>query len=232
MSKYFFVVLIVSALGAMEKPTESSDEIPWAWGKNVCTMPKNDGSENDDVYIRYAREDGSFYGKKEKFEKYCTTLEAIEKASNYFQDVVIKKPLFMQLFVQAANANGKRAIVFNELLHKVGKEIKVDWIFSGNIYMTQKDAISLLACIPRGQLFCLVNGRKVQGFSPVPCETLEDSRENDALKEKNPNLSYRSCSFKKSGIELIQDDKYNFESDKTHHATIVQEFNALLKDLR
>jgi hypothetical protein len=198
----------------------------------ACNMPKNDGSANDDVYV---------FGKKEKFDRYFCDLKDTESCDDTNpQNTAVKWPIFVQVYIQASKiTDSNRAAAFQQLCTKLrSHEINID---TEKIYMTEKDLKHrLLSCIPTGQQFSLINNKKVE-LILVSYETKQDSVYNAPLRDKIKELEDKQAKLKdnlsdgwvirgRKGVPLklsgqeLETVMYNFESDATHHAAIIKEF--------
>ncbi len=219
-------LLLMSTATAMEKKppfspaSDREDGTPYFWG----TGPKNDGSPDDDVYLRS--------GIKETYNNYFFNLHETALKDDTEKVVIVTLPLFMQVCVQASKMieNTERAAAFCKLLNKIrSTEIAIN---TALVSMTKKDLHHrLLTCIPTGKVHSLINDKKVE-LQIIGCETEQDKKHNEPLSKLKPEIKvgepYKPpFQFKQSGQQLVASD-YKFESDKVHHAKIVAEFKQLV----
>lgn len=204
-----------------------------------CTRPKNDGSADDDVYLD--RE----HTIKETYNNYFCSLPETAQEDDTVKCARVQQPFFIQLCVQASKAVNLDQKPFHELLEKI-TDGTIDSA-ANSVMMTKKDQTHrLLSYIPTGKVHSLVNNKKVQILLSA-FETEEDTIYNVSMREASHQKhkseepsndegvlvitrSYRpSFTPKYSGSEITTMFPYDFAADKEHHAKIVAEFNALLK---
>jgi hypothetical protein len=158
-------------------------------------------------------------------------------------------PLFQHLCVQAQwQTKGDRAIYVKQLATKLRlRSVKIE---SNTAYITPKDLhLRLLTAIPMNKAgYSLLNGKKTK-LEVLQCETEQDKQDNELAKKMAQvqlqsqsnswdNLLYQGLGWasskpainpadlKRSGLQVTS--SYNVESDPTHHAYIVAEFNNLI----
>lgn len=139
---------------------------------------------------------------------YCD-LEKTESENDEYQAMFAPESLFMQLVVQASKSPRENKKPFQELLQRIGKEVKIQ---QPNVYvgMTFKDGnhrlLSYIPKIKEPSANIIVNGKKADlDFIQQTC--------------------FEKGKMKAEDIFMVE---YNFESDKEHHAKVVKEYNELL----
>lgn len=141
---------------------------------------------------------------------YYRDLEKTASENDEYQAMFAQESVFIQLVVQASKSKRDNKKPFQELLQRIGKEVKIE---EGHTYvgMTLKDGNHrLLSYIPRIEepmLNAIVNGKKI-----------------DLMFTE---MAYIDRKGKIKAEDTFMVD-YDFTSDENHHAKIVAEYNELL----
>lgn len=200
---------------------------------------KNDGTPE----IVYVHDD---YGNtvQETFYRYFCDLRATASDDDHTFNRYVKPAIFKQLCVQAAKVQNVDTKPFHELLTKIKKgTINPN---ANKVRMTEKDMNHrLLSYIPYGYVFALINDRKVEIMFETYTRFIGDPQEDEPLEkidndpedseflfpEYREGRSYAGRNFELTGEKELAIIGYNFESDRVHHAAIVDSFTKLYKSL-
>ncbi len=173
---------------------------------------------------------------QETFNRFFCDAEKTKSYDDTNKYALLKKPLFIQLCVQASKNMNDRAACFHELVTKIKNKdlLETQEGTVNQIAITNKDLCHrLLSFIPTGYSRSLINGKSVQ-LLIREYETQEDKIKNAKIanaampepsewaKGFTPAFYY----YHYSGKQLLSD--HDFQADITHHQQILAEYNKLL----
>jgi hypothetical protein len=178
--------------------------------------------------------------KKDEKAFFCSMDEAIKSDDNELK-MYVKKPLFIQLCVQASKCTELPQEPFKELLqrYKIGEIIEKSQNAKDYVVMTRKDGeYRLMSYIEKSQKYPY---RSPINSKDVHLEINSFMTEEDKIKTMKVFVAIQQereaqdsrwvsgpCFMGCVSAETINAYDTSFENDTEHHEAIVQEFNQLL----
>lgn len=210
MKKY----IILSTILCLGNMTYAMQDGPWF----QCTVPRNDGTFPDDVYL------DSKFKIKETYDNYFYSLAETASEDDTLPHMMVRPAIFAQLCVQASKAHNLDKQPFQELVNKIKAGI-IDKD-ADMVTMTNKDGKHrLLSYIPQGQIHSLVNNKKVEIMFIVKMASIG----SEAPPKFQVDKSFCGKRLKPTGEEeIVVGRDYTFQSDINHHIAVLTEFQKLI----